>query len=90
MDQSRRAQCNCASKKGSVYLAIIMKPNVDLLPFRLLPVFIGLSIYTTIEGRARVKRALRATFEALRFTTPDGVVDGTAVTVVGVKGSGSF
>lgn len=61
---------------------------MELLPFLLLPVFLGLSIYTTIIGRDRVKRALRTTFAALRFNTPDGIVDGNAVQVVKVYKQG--
>src|SRR5690349_5669325 len=37
-----------------------------------------------LEGRDRVKRALRETFDALSFATPQGVVSGAQVQVVKV------
>ena len=61
---------------------------MELLPFLLMPVFLGLSIYITILGRDRVKRALRTTFAALSFNTPGVVVHGDAVQVVKVYKQG--
>jgi hypothetical protein len=61
---------------------------LELLPILLLPVFLALSIYQALEGRKHVKRALRTTFLALRFTTPSGVVGGEAMHVVKVYKQG--
>lgn len=52
------------------------------LPLLLAPLAIGLSIYGQIVGRRRVKAALRETFFALRFNTPNGPVGGDAIRVV--------
>lgn len=61
---------------------------MELLSFLLVPVFLGLSIYATLIGRDRVKRALRTTFTALSFNTPGGIVHGDAVQVVKVYKQG--
>lgn len=54
----------------------------------LMPLFIAVGIYTTIQGRRRVRQALRTTFAALRFNTPDGPVAGIEVRVVKVYKQG--
>jgi hypothetical protein len=61
---------------------------MELLPILLMPGFLVLAIYQTLEGRKRVKRALRTTFLALRFTTPGGVAGGDAMRVVKVYKQG--
>jgi hypothetical protein len=47
-------------------------------------IFLGVSIAMNLEGRDRVRRALRETFAALDFATPQGVVSGAQVQVVKV------
>ena len=54
----------------------------SLVPVLLAPIAIGLAIYSQLIGRRRVKQALRETFVALRFNTPDGPVGGDAIRVV--------
>nr|WP_225876340.1 hypothetical protein [Lysobacter terrestris] len=61
---------------------------MELLPILLMPVFLALVIYQTLEGRKRVKRELRNTFLALRFTTPGGVAGGDAMRVIKVYKQG--
>jgi hypothetical protein len=58
---------------------------MDLLTLLFVAAVIAAGICTTIAGRNRVKRALRMTFSGLRFDTPVGVVDGTALQVVKVS-----
>lgn len=52
------------------------------LPIVLAPVAIAIGLYGQVVGRRRVQRALRDTFLALRFDTPDGRVAGDAIRVV--------
>lgn len=59
---------------------------MELLPLLLMPVFLGISLYTTIQGRDRVKRALRTSFMALRFATTEGIVGGDAMRIVEKRG----
>lgn len=61
---------------------------IDRLLLLLAPVGIALGLYGTLVGRRRVKDALRTTFAALRFDTPDGVVGGDGVRVVKVYRQG--
>lgn len=61
---------------------------MELLPLLLMPIIIGISIYTTLQGGKRLKAALRRSFEALRFTTPEGVVTGDRVRVAKVYRQG--
>ena len=49
---------------------------------------IPVSIYLSLQGRKRLKQALRVSFNALRFQTPDGSVGGDAVRVVKVYRQG--
>lgn len=50
--------------------------------------FVGLGLYASVVGRRRIRHALRASFEALRFATPGGEVGGDAVRVVKVYKQG--
>lgn len=61
---------------------------IALLPILLTSIAVAVSIYSTIVGRRRVKQALRETFHALRFDTPDGVVGGDALRVLKVYKQG--
>lgn len=63
-------------------------PLLPLLLLLLAPLAVVLGIYGTLAGRRRVKAALRTTFAALRFETPDGMVGGDAVRVVMVYRQG--
>ncbi|HJW45055.1 MAG TPA: hypothetical protein VJ484_01045 [Lysobacter sp.] len=61
---------------------------MDLLVFAFFAATVVGSIYTTVKGRERVKNALRSTFAELKFTTPEGMVSGTALRVVKVSKQG--
>lgn len=63
--------------------------NPDLvLPLLLTSLVVAIGIYSTVLGRRRVRQALRTTFEALRFQTPDGTVGGSALEVVKIYRQG--
>lgn len=68
-----------------------MSRSVDLvflLPVLLAPLAVVLGVYGTLAGGRRVQEALRTTFAALRFDTPQGAVGGDAVRVVKVYRQG--
>lgn len=61
---------------------------LERLPILLAAVAFAIGVHGTLVGRRRVGQALRESFAALRFATPDGSVGGDAVRVVKVYRQG--
>ncbi len=55
---------------------------IPLLYFLLGIAIVAAAIWASLDGRKRVKRALDATFDAQRFSTPLGTVTGESIRVV--------